>query len=97
MVKRKPKRTELTPYWYNPDISLFYELEFGKKLLVPGTRFKVKGSRGTFIFHKLVHHSKLDKTWIDCMDDNTGEYKSFYVDRVKSVLPPKRSRKDKNE
>lgn len=95
MVKRKPKRKELTPYWYNPHISVFYELEFGKKLLVPGTRFKVRGCRGVFIFHKLVHHSKLDKTWVDCMDDNNGEYRSFYVEKIKAVVPPKRSMKDK--
>lgn len=94
MVKRKSKRTELNPYWYNPYISVFYELEFNKKILTPGTRFRVKGSRGTYIFHKLVHHSKNDKTWIDCMDDTTGEYRSFYVERVKSVVPPKRSRKN---
>ena len=91
MVKRKGKRKELTPYWYNPDISIFYELEFAKKILTPGTRFKVKGSRGSFIFHKLVHNSKTDVTWVDCMDDNTGEYRSFYVNKIKSVLPPKRS------
>lgn len=95
MVKRKTKTTELTPYWYNPHISVFYELEFNKKMVVPGTRLKLKGTRGVFIFHKLVHHSKLDKTWIDCMDDSTGEYKSFYVDKIKAIVQPKRSRKDK--
>jgi hypothetical protein len=95
MVKKKIKSTELKPYWYNPYISVFYELEFNKKMVVSGTRLKIKGSRGNFVFHKLVHHSKLDKTWIDCMDDHTGEYRSFYVDRIKSIIPPKRSRKDK--
>jgi hypothetical protein len=93
MVKRK-KKTEITPYWHNPDISVFYELEFSKKIITPGTRIKIKGSRGSFVFHKLVHNSKLNKTWIDCMDDFTGEYKSFYVDKIKSILPPKRSKKD---
>lgn len=96
MVKKKNNAKAIpNPYWYNPDISLFYSLEFGKKIIEPGTRFKVKGSRGTFVFHKLVHNSKTDKTWVDCMDDYTGEYRSFYVDKIKSVVAPKRSRKDK--
>ena len=92
MVKRKPKKTELPPYWHNPDISIFYELDFGKDTLVPGTRFKIKGSRGSYIFHKLVHNSKIDKTWVDCMDVVTGEYKSFYVEKIKAVLKNKKSR-----
>lgn len=95
MVKRKANRSQLPPYWLNPDISVFYELSFNKDVLVPGTRFKIKNARGTFVFHKLVHNSRLDKTWVDCMDDATGEYKSFYVDRIKSIVKLKRSRKDK--
>ncbi|NDB81323.1 MAG: hypothetical protein EB127_01030 [Alphaproteobacteria bacterium] len=91
MVKKK-KRTELTPYWFNPDISIFYELEFGKKTITQGSRLKVKGARGIFVFHKMVHNSKIDKTWIDCMDESSGEFRSFYVDKIKAILPAKRSR-----
>jgi hypothetical protein len=96
-MARKKKATTLTPYWLNPDISVFYELEFGKKTITQGSRIKVKGARGTFVFHKLVHNSKIDKTWIDCMDEFTGEFRSFYVDKIKAILPSKRSRKDKDE
>jgi len=93
MARKKSKASELPPYWFNPDISVFYELEFGKSVINPGDSIKIKNSRGTFRFIKLVHNAKTNVTWIDCMDSFTGEFKSFYVDRLKNIVINKRSRK----
>lgn len=92
MSKKKAKKTELKPYWNNPNISVFYELEFGKEIIVPGTNIKIKNARGSFKFIKMVHNSNKDVTWIDCVDNSTGEFKSFYIDRLKSIIKNKRSR-----
>lgn len=83
------------PYAVNPDISVQYELEFNKDTIKPGDKIKFKNTRGTFIFVRLAHNAKLDSTWIDCVDFNTKETRSFHVAKLKAVIRPKKSRRKK--
>lgn len=92
MSRKKTESTEKRKhYGVNPDISVFYELKFGNKTIEPGDTLKFKDVRGTFRFIQLAHNIKKDVTWIDCYSPATGEYRSFYVDRLKSVVHAKKS------
>ena len=91
MNKKKTVKMNLEPYPLNPDISVQYELAFKKDMIKPGDKIKIKGQRGTFVFRRLAHNSKLDVTWIDCSDADTGETRSFYVEKLMKVIRPKRS------
>jgi hypothetical protein len=88
-----PRKTsdELPSYKVNPDISVFYELKFGKDIIKPGDNLKFKDVRGSFKFIRLAHNVKKDVTWIDCYSPTTGEYRSFYVDKLKGIVHAKRS------
>lgn len=82
-------------YGHNENIHIYTELNFGNIVIHPGMEIKIKSHRGTFIFKKWVHNSALDVTWVDCMDKATGEFRSFYLDRLKMVVLPKKSRAKK--
>ncbi len=76
----------------NPCISVHYEIMFKGKSIEPGTRLKIKGESNPMIFQNLAHHSELDSTWIDVMDEKDGQFRSFRVDRIVSIVEGKRSR-----
>lgn len=82
-------------YVHNDNITVQYELQFGKDLLKPGTKIKIKYMRGVFRFRCLAHNIPLDRTWIDCLDVEAGSWHSFRVDQIKRVVKPKRSRAKK--
>lgn len=96
-TKRAPRgwKHVVEPYAVNPDICVFYELEFKNDIIKPGDKIKFKGERGTFTFTRLAHNQALDVTWIDCMDNQTKNFRSFYVAKLKLVIRPKRSRRKK--
>lgn len=75
---------------------IVHEMEFGKDVIRVGTKFKIKNNRGTYQFRCLAHNSKSDKTWIDCIDIITREYKSFRVDQIKGVVKMKSRRRKVN-
>lgn len=83
------------PYAVNPDISVQYELEFNNDVIKPGDKIKFKNIRGTFVFVRLAHNQKIDSTWIDCIDVNTRETRSFHLAKLKMVIRPKKSRRKK--
>lgn len=89
--KNIPVSDERPHYKVNPDISVFYELKFGKDVIQPGDMLKFKDVRGSFRFVQLAHNVKLDVTWIDCYNPTTGEYRSFYVDKLKGIVHAKKS------
>jgi hypothetical protein len=90
------KRTVSTvPYGHNDKISVYYELAFLNDVIKPGDTIKFKNVRGQFTFLKFVHNSELDVSWIDCMDGKTKEFRSFYIEKLKTVVRPKRSRRKK--
>ena len=87
-------KTISIPYNHNENIHVFYTLNFGKDEIGPGTPLKFKNQRGTFKFIKWVHNQDLDVQWIDCMDNITGEFRSFYIERLKGIVK-KKSRRHK--
>lgn len=96
--KKLSNSVERPAYAVNPDISVFYELKFGKDTIQPGDMLKFKDVRGSFRFIQLAHNARLDRTWIDCYDSITGEYRAFYVDRLKGIVHAKKSiRKKMND
>lgn len=94
MPKKKTDK-EYVPYSMNENIHVYYELEFLKDVIKPGDKITFKGVRGEFIFILMAHNSEKDVTWIDCSNPATGEYRAFYVDRLKSVVRAKKSRRKK--
>ena len=94
-MPRKKKEYEYIPYSINPNIHVYYELEFLKDVIKPGDRITFKGVRGEFTFLHMAHNSELDVTWIDCRNPATGEHRSFYVDRLKGLVRAKKSRRKK--
>lgn len=94
-MSRKKKSQVSIPYGHNEHIHVYYELQFNKDVIKPGDPVKIKNTRGKFKFLKMVHNSELDVTWIDCMDIKDGQFRSFYLENLKGVIRPKRSRRKK--
>jgi hypothetical protein len=94
-MPRQKKVYEYVPYSMNPDITVYYELPFMKDVIKPGDQIKFKNIKSIYTFIHMAHNEKLDVTWIDCRDSATGEYRSFYVDRLKTVVRAKKSRRKK--
>lgn len=90
-MSRQKKEYDRKPYHVNDDISVFYEIKYGSEVIKPGDLIKIKDARGSFRFIQLAHNIQKDVTWIDCIDNLTGEYRSFYVDRLKGLLRAKKS------
>ena len=94
-IKRK-STSEHIPYEFNTDISVFYEAKHGNDEIVVGTPLRFKYQRGIYKFLKMAHNAKKGLTWIDCMDMANGTFRSFYVDDLKCVVKPKKTRKKSN-
>lgn len=94
MAKRKAAITQ-EPYGHNPSIYVAYELPFGRDLMKPGDVLKIKNQRGTYRFLKVAHNADLDVTWVDVMNVKDGQYHSFYVEKIKLIVRPKKSRRKK--
>lgn len=73
-------------------VVVYYEFPLGKEVVVPGDKIRIKNQRGFFIFKRLAHHLEKNVQWVDCYEEIGGKYRAFYVDRVKSVYRPKKSR-----
>jgi len=91
----KKKKIEYIPYANNEDIHVFYEVEYLKDTIKPGDKIKFKNIRGPFTFIHMAHNSKLDVTWLDCRNNATGEYRSFYIEKLKGLVRDKKSRRKK--
>jgi len=94
-VKRK-STSEYAPYSFNSNISVFYELKHGSDEITVGTPIRFKYQRGIYKFIKMVHNAEKESTWIDCTDTANGTFRSFYVDDLKGVVKPKKTRKKTN-
>lgn len=94
-MNKRHKNVSPEPFYFNDSISVFYELEFNKDVIRPGDIIRFKGIRGTFLFTKWVHNSEKDVTWIDCLDRTTFQHRSFYIQHLKGIVKPKRSRRKK--
>lgn len=86
-----------TPYAVaNGKIVCAYELQFGRHLIQPGDKVKIKNTRGTFVFYRLAHNIESGSSWIDCRNPSTGEFRSFHVAKIRSVVRPRKLRGKKD-
>jgi hypothetical protein len=65
----------------------------GKDEIVPGDKILFKNTRGKFTFVKVVENREKGVVWIDCLEDNTRMFKSFYTDKLKCKVKPRKQRK----
>lgn len=96
-MKKQIIKQEVVPYAVNPAIFVTYELPFNTEIIKPGDKIRFKNVRGIFIFVRVAHNMKIDSTWIDCVECKTGTTRSFYVDKLKTVIRPKRSYRKKQK
>lgn len=82
------KKSYSRDHYVNPNWEITYEYKHGRDIITPGMKIKIKKEKGEFIFQRVVYHKEKDVMWIDCYS-RTG-YRAFYVDRLKSVVKPKR-------
>lgn len=85
------KEYSRTPYSDNKNIIVKYYLEHNGNLIEEGTKIKFKDDRGVYRFRQYVDNTELDIQWIDCMDDLTGEFRSFVSSRLKGPLKEKKN------
>jgi hypothetical protein len=79
-------------------IAVSYEFEFNGEVIRPKTEIKMKNMRGKFKFRCIATNVRTGSSWIDCVDCESGEWRSFRVEKLKCIVKPKKSRrKKKNE
>ena len=93
MISKKKSAPKNDPFYWNNNIVVFYEMKHGNDVIVNGTPLRFKYQRSTFKFIKMVQNFDTSVTWIDCMEDKTGVFRSFYVEQLRGVVRPKKIRK----
>lgn len=73
-----------------PHIIASYEFELDGDAILPKSLIKFKNTRGSFKFRCVATNTRTGKTWIDCINADTGEWKSFYVEKLKGLVKPRR-------
>jgi hypothetical protein len=96
-TERKYPPREYIPYQNNPNVVVYYELQVGRDLMVPKTKFKKKYDRDIYQFLCLAHHIPNDNTWVDAYSVTRGSRHSIRVEDIQRVVKPKRSRRKKVE
>ena len=96
MTKRKASALlSEEPEYLNPHVLVSYELPFGRDTLKPGDIVRIKNDRGRYRFTRVATNTEKAVTWIDCHDIASGTFRSFYVESIKCIERPKRSRRKK--
>ena len=93
MNKRNKSKVTSTPFSHNDQIHIRYEVIHGKDIIEPGDKILFKNTRGKFVFVKLVENVELDVQWIDCIDEKTLMFRSFYASKLKNKVKPRKTRK----
>lgn len=75
-----------------PDVTVTYSMTHGKDTIMPGTRIKVKGQRGEFLFRCAA--SKGESVWFDCLGPEK-QWHSFRPDKLKGMVKPRKFRRRK--
>jgi hypothetical protein len=88
------KKQGITPMNLNPNWIVTEEYSYGKDLIVPGDKIKIKFERGEYKFIHHVFHIKKEVEWIDCIGPEG--FRSFYTDQLKGKVKAKKFRKKKN-
>lgn len=94
-TKRKTNAPRSQEYQLPDHVTKYTELDFDGEVISPGQKVKIKNRRGTFTYRGWAHNSKRDVQWLELIDDKTGQFRQFYVDQLRSVVRPKRSRAKK--
>jgi len=81
-------------YQSHPDIEPEFEYQFGKDILTPGTKIRIKHKRGEFKFRCIAKNARTGAVWIDCMEEQAA-FRSFRLDQIQRVVKPRRPRKKK--
>ncbi len=81
-------------YSSHPDIEAEFSYQFGRDLLEPGTRFRIKHKRGEFKFRCIAKNTRTGAVWVDCMEVGSA-FRSFRLDQIQRVVKPKRPRRKK--
>lgn len=97
VISRNKSKVNTKPYFHSPHITVHYECVNGDDTYVPGDPMRFIGVKGTFKFIKLVYNAEREVEWVDCMDNNTGEFRSFYSNKIKPKPRPKRKRRKRWE
>jgi hypothetical protein len=96
LTKRKrSKELAQEPDYLSPHILVDYELPFARDMIKPGDIIRIKGDRGRYRFKRVATNTALGVTWVDCHDIMTGTFRSFYIENIKLVERPKKSRRKK--
>jgi len=61
-----------------------HALKLRGRVVVPGTRLKIAGERGTFAFARHVRNVRTGTEWLDVRDSN-GALRAFRPERVRSI------------
>ena len=93
MNKRDKPKVQSTPFPHNKSIVIKYEVEHGRDTIVPGDKILFKNTRGRFKFVKLVENGDRGVCWIDCIEEKTQTFRSFYLEKLKAKVKPKRPRR----
>lgn len=93
MIKRKGG--SFVEGYVQEHILHYYEWPFEGDIIKSGDVVRFKNVRGTFKVLKFVHNTESNIQWVDCMRVETGEYVSYYLDKIKYVIRPKKSRRKK--
>jgi hypothetical protein len=96
MTKRSPSVATKRFPW-SDQIHTYFELEFNGDVIKPGDKIRFKNRRGVFSFRDWCHNAEKDVTWINCVDDKSHQFRAFYMEELKSVIRPKRSRARKSK
>lgn len=96
MNKRNKSRVQSKPYPHNESIVIHLSWTHNKDELLPGDKMTFKNTRGKFTFIKVVENPERGVIWVDCIEDKTQTFRSFYVEKIKGKVKPRRIRKKKN-
>ncbi len=92
--RRKAKQPKETPPYLNEHIHVEYELPFARDVIKTGDIVRIKSDRGRYRFVRVATNRKKGVTWIDCHDVVSGDFRSFYVEKIK-LVERKKSRRRK--
>lgn len=74
-------------------ISVEYQYVDGQDVIEPGMVIRFKYERGTFKFRCVAHNIELGTNWMDALDTDSGEWRSFRIEKFKGVVKPRKRRK----
>lgn len=94
-MNKRNKSAPTKPFPYHDGMVIHMQWTVGNDEIVPGDKILFKNTRGKFTFVKVVENIPKGVTWVDCIEDKTHTFRSFYADKLKAKVKPRRQRKPK--